>query len=447
MQETLFSEDENSNASSPLAERMRPRTLNEVLGQNRLLGPKALLRKSLEQKKVPSMIFWGPPGCGKTTLAEVIKLETNLPFEKLSAVHSGVKDVKTALEKAKQIKWAGGKMILFIDEVHRFNKAQQDSLLHSVEEGLITLIGATTENPGFEVNSALLSRCQLLLFSPLANEDLKELLKQAVASHPLGLKRPDLNFSESVQNKLIAQADGDARFLLNQIEWLVDALDPNELEIDDEFLERIHYDKPLRYDKNGEQHYNMISVLHKSIRGSDVHAALYWLHRMLAGGEDPKYLLRRFIRMASEDVGNADSQALVLATSALQSFEMLGLPEGVLAIDQLVIYLCAAPKSNSVEMASMKADQLVKQYGNLPIPKAFRNAVNSTGKQLGYGEGYLYDHNSKDGFSAQEHLPNALSGTKVYEPVLRGAEIKIADRFEHLDNLRDQANQSSDSKN
>ena len=398
---------------APLAERLRPQNLDEFLGQNKILGQQSLLRKSLENDSIPSMIFWGPPGCGKTSLAHVIKQHTKKRFVALSAVASGVKEVKEVLADARQMKHAFMDTILFIDEIHRFNKGQQDALLGAVEDGTVTLIGATTENPGFEVNGALLSRCQLILFAPLSKEDLRT---------------------------LIAQSEGDARFLLNQLEWIGKNLGDNK-KIDEKLLEEFQYKKPLRYDKSGEEHYNLISALHKSVRGSDPDAALYWLHRMLQGGEDPRFILRRLMRMSMEDVGLADPNALLLATSAREAYDFMGIPEGLIALDELTIYLALAPKSNSVELAGMKADSIVKQTGTLPVPRAYRNSVTRVGKQLGYGNGYEYDHDSPGGYSAQEHLPTQLVGTTIYEPKPYGREKALGEKLAQLKQLKKERNE------
>ena len=344
---------------APLAERLRPQNLDEFLGQNKILGQQSLLRKSLENDSIPSMIFWGPPGCGKTSLAHVIKQHTKKRFVALSAVASGVKEVKEVLADARQMKHAFMDTILFIDEIHRFNKGQQDALLGAVEDGTVTLIGATTENPGFEVNGALLSRCQLILFAPLSKEDLRTLIFSALRDHPRGLQLKDVEVEDAVVDKLIAQSEGDARFLLNQLEWIGKNLGDNKV-IDEKLLEEFQYKKPLRYDKSGEEHYNLISALHKSVRGSDPDAALYWLHRMLQGGEDPRFILRRLMRMSMEDIGLADPNALLLATSAREAYDFMGIPEGLIALDELAVYLALAPKSNSLELAGMKADAIVK---------------------------------------------------------------------------------------
>lgn len=418
--------------SKPLAERLRPRNLDEFLGQQRILGPESMLRRAVMQDAAPSMIFWGPPGCGKTSLAHVIQSHSSKRFVALSAVSSGVKDVKEALAAAKAHLELGQATLLFIDEIHRFNKSQQDALLGAVEDGTVTLIGATTENPGFEVNSALLSRCQLILFAPLGPEEQELLLLSALQTHPRGLLRPDISFSPEALRKLVSQADGDARFLLNQLEWIVSTLGERTL-VDLEALEQMQYRKPLRYDKHNEEHYNLISALHKSVRGSDVQAAVYWLHRMLQGGEDPRYILRRLMRMAMEDVGLADPNALLLATAAREAFDFLGAPEGLIALDQLTVYLSLAPKSNRLELAYMKADSLIRDTGTLPVPRAFRNAVNKTGRDLGYGSGYRYDHDTPGAFSGQEHLPKAIVGTRFYEPTEFGREKALGERMRDLE--------------
>ena len=419
----------------PLAERLRPQNLDEFLGQNKILGEQSLLRRSLENDTVPSMIFWGPPGCGKTSLAHVIRQKTKKRFVALSAVASGVKEVKEVLADARQMKKAFLDTILFIDEIHRFNKGQQDALLGAVEDGTVTLIGATTENPGFEVNGALLSRCQLILFAPLSSDDLRSLIFSALRDHPRGLQLKDVEIEDAVVDKLIAQSEGDARFLLNQLEWIGKSLGDRK-KIDEKLLEEFQYKKPLRYDKNGEEHYNLISALHKSVRGSDPDAAVYWLHRMLQGGEDPRFILRRLMRMAMEDVGLADPNALLLATSAREAYDFMGVPEGLIALDELAIYLSLAPKSNSLELAGMAADSIIQRTGTLPVPRAFRNSVTRVGKQLGYGNGYEYDHDSPGAYSAQEHLPKQLEGTEFYHPTNYGKEKLLAERLAQLKQIK-----------
>jgi len=420
---------------TPLAERMRPTNLEELLGQSRILGPQSMLRRSLERDSVPSLILWGPPGCGKTSLAHVIKSQSHKHFVALSAISSGVKDVKETIASAREHRKLGQNTILFIDEIHRFNKSQQDALLGAVEDGTITLIGATTENPSFEVNNALLSRCQLILFSPLASADLEHLFWSALRDHPRGLCRTDISVAPEALGKLLSQADGDARFLLNQVEWIVEALG-EEKQVNQETLERLQYKKPLRYDRHYDEHYNLISAFHKSVRGSDPHGALYWLHRMVQAGEDPRYLLRRLMRMAMEDIGLADPAALRMAVDCRAAFDFLGSPEGILALDQLTVYLALAPKSNSLELAAMKADQLVQEHGTLPVPRAFRNAENKTGRDLGYGQGYQYDHDSPSAYSGQDHLPQKLLGTIIYEPTDFGDERRQAIRLQELEEIR-----------
>jgi len=430
---------ENYSTQVPLAERLRPKNLDEFLGQNKIMGPQSLLRKSLENDCVPSMIFWGPPGCGKTTLAHIIKEKSKKRFISISAISSGVKELKTLIAEAREPDARKQGTILFIDEIHRFNKGQQDALLGAVEDGSVTLIGATTENPGFEVNKALLSRCQLILFAPLSEEELKILLETALKNHPNGLLRTDISVAPEVADKLVHQSDGDARFLLNQIEWIIGNLGDRK-ELDLSVLEEIQYKKPLRYDKSGEEHYNLISVFHKSIRGSDPDAALYWLHRMIQGGEDPRFILRRLIRIAMEDIGLADPNALLLATSAREAFDFLGIPEGLIALDELAVYLSLAPKSNSVEIAGMAADQIIERTGMLPVPIAFRNPVTRIGRDLGYGKDYEYDHNSNGAYSGQDHLPKALNGTTIYRPTLYGKEKQLAERLQSLNSIKKQKN-------
>ncbi len=425
----------------PLAERLRPQNLDEFLGQNKILGEQSLLRRSLENDNVPSMIFWGPPGCGKTSLAHVIRQHTKKRFVALSAVASGVKEVKEVLADARTMKNAFMDTILFIDEIHRFNKGQQDALLGAVEDGTVTLIGATTENPGFEVNSALLSRCQLILFAPLSKDDLRTLIFSALRDHPRGLQLKDVEVEDAVVDKLIAQSDGDARFLLNQIEWIGKNLGDRKI-IDEKLLEEFQYKKPLRYDKSGEEHYNLISALHKSVRGSDPDAALYWMHRMLQGGEDPRFILRRLMRMSMEDIGLADPNALLLATAAREAYDFMGIPEGLIALDELAVYLSLAPKSNSLELAGMKADSIVKQTGTLPVPRAFRNSVTKVGEKLGYGIDYQYDHDSPGAYSAQEHLPKALEGTEIYQPKPYGKEKALGERLAQLKQIKKEKKQA-----
>lgn len=428
-----------ANQDVPLSERLRPQSIGDILGQEQLLSQGAALRNQLEIGVCPSLILWGPPGCGKTTLAQAIKSQVNKRYQAISAVSSGVKDVKAVIQAADKYKVLDGEAtLLFIDEIHRFNKSQQDALLQAVEQGIITLIGATTENPSFEVNNALLSRCQLLLLSPLGLDNLKTLARKAL-HHDAGMKMPHVSFHADALEQVCQQAQGDARYLLNQIEWVIHSLKiPPHVEflITLQDLDKIALKKPLRYDKKGEDHYNLISVFHKSIRGSDVQATLYWLHRMLQAGEEPHYLLRRMTRIANEDIGLADPQAILQANAAREVFDFLGIPEGLLALDQLAIYLATAPKSNKVETAYFTAENLVRKHGNLPVPRAFRNAVNKTGTQLGYGKGYQYDHHSPEIYSGQEHLPEGLEGSVIYEPGNFGFEKEIAKRLDWWEMLK-----------
>lgn len=416
--------------STPLAQKMRPKSLNEFLGQTKILGPNSLLLQSIQHRKIPSMIFWGPPGCGKTSLASLLKNEVSTPYFALSAVQAGIKDVKKVIEGAHlTFKESKQPTLLFIDEIHRFNKSQQDALLKAIEEGPVTLIGATTENPSFEVNKALLSRCHLMIFESLNVQDLINLGLEAVRS-PQGLNRPDLNIDAKVLQFLGDSANGDARFLLNQIELLVQSLPASQTQISLSDLEGHNWNKALRYDKQGEEHYNLTSVFHKSIRGSDPQAAIYWLHRMLAAGAEPRYLLRRLIRIAMEDVGNADPQALPLAISAQQAFDFLGIPEGLLALDQITLYLATAPKSNRVELAHFAAQKAIQKFGDLTVPLEFRNAPSKTMKDIGYGKGYQYDHDSPQAYAGQEHLPRELAGKIFYTPTQFGFEKEISKRMQ-----------------
>ncbi|MGH2643510.1 MAG: replication-associated recombination protein A [Chitinophagaceae bacterium] len=405
------------NTGKPLAERMRPSVLNELLGQGHLIGKGAVLRKAIEQKHIPSMILWGPPGSGKTTIAHVIAESTGVPFYALSAISSGVKDVREVISLAE--KKAG--TILFIDEIHRFNKGQQDALLGAVEKGIITLIGATTENPSFEVNSALLSRCQVYVLNSLEKEDMLRLLDNAIHTDEwLRSKEVELKESEA----LLRLSGGDARKLLNLMEIVVDALDstgknkniPNKIVITDETVMQIAQQRIALYDKSGEQHYDIISAFIKSIRGSDPNAAVYWLARMVEGGEDVKFIARRMVILASEDIGNANPTALVLATSAFQAVNMIGYPEARIILSQCATYLASSPKSNTSYMAIAKASSAVKKNGDLPVPLHLRNAPTGLMKNLEYGKDYQYAHDFERNFVPQEFLPDAIVNTKFYDP-------------------------------
>ena len=397
-------------SSIPLAERMRPRTLNEFAGQKHLVGEGKVLRKIIEAGQLPSIIFWGPPGVGKTTLAHIIAKELDKIFVTLSAISSGVKDVRQVIEMGKK----QGNLILFIDEIHRFNKAQQDSLLGAVEKGYITLIGATTENPSFEVISALLSRCQVYILEELGKVELNELLKRAIENDEI-LKHREIELIEV--NALIKLSGGDARKLLNMLELGVNAVSPSEkVKITDKMILAHARKKLANYDKSGEQHYDIISAFIKSIRGSDPNAALYWLARMIEGGEDPKFIARRILILASEDIGNANPTALVLANSCFQAVHVTGYPECELILSQTVIYLASSPKSNSATTAITKAKQLVKEGGDLAVPLHLRNAPTKLMKELHYGKDYKYAHDFDGNFEEQEFLPDKISGYNIYEP-------------------------------
>lgn len=400
----------------PLAERLRPKTLDDYLSQTHLIGEKGVLRQQLQQGLIGSMIFWGPPGTGKTTLATIIATTSKRPFYTLSAINSGVKDIRDVIDKAKQ---GGGLFttknpILFIDEIHRFSKSQQDSLLQAVEKGWVTLIGATTENPSFEVIPALLSRCQVYTLKPFDKKDLEALLERAlIKDTDLSKRHIELKETEA----LIRFSGGDARKLLNLFELIVTSYSEEEKIVitNDEVSKRIQ-GSTIRYDKTGEQHYDIISAFIKSIRGSDPNAAVYWLARMIEGGEDVKFIARRLLILASEDIGNANPTALVIANSTFQSVAIIGYPESRIILSQCVTYLATSPKSNAAYEAIGKAQQKVKETGNLDVPLSLRNAPTKLMKELGYGDKYQYAHNYENNFVAHEFLPKEIENTKFYEP-------------------------------
>lgn len=394
----------------PLAERMRPETLEDLVGQEHLAGKNSILRTSIEQGKIPSMILWGPPGTGKTTIANIIAHTLNLPFFTLSAISSGVKDVREVIEISKSKDHA----ILFIDEIHRFNKGQQDALLGAVEKGIITLIGATTENPSFEVNSALLSRCQVYVLKSLENKDLVRLLEIAISKdESFSDRKIELKETEA----LINISGGDARKLLNLFELVTDTLgNEKEIVITDKLVMDIAQKRIALYDKGGEQHYDIISAFIKSIRGSDPNAAVYWLARMIEGGEDVKFIARRLVILASEDIGNANPTALVLANAAFDAVNKIGFPESRIILSQCAVYLASSAKSNASYMAIDMALAAVRQHGDLPVPLHIRNAPTKLMKNLDYGKGYQYAHSYENNFSAQEYLPDNIAGSKFYEP-------------------------------
>jgi putative ATPase len=396
------------NVHVPLPERIRPEHLNELIGQEHLMGKGGILRTAIENGKIPSIIFWGPPGTGKTTIANIIANTLQVPFFQLSAINAGVKDIRETIEAAKTKKGA----VLFIDEIHRFNKSQQDALLGAVEKGIITLIGATTENPSFEVNSALLSRCQVYVLKPLEEKHLIQLLQTAITKDEL-LKQKQIELKETAA--LLAIAGGDGRKLLTLFE-IVCTTPANKIIVTDEWVMKAAQQKIALYDKSGEQHYDIISAFIKSIRGSDPNAALYWLARMIEGGEDVKFIARRLVISASEDIGNANPTALVMANACFEAVNKIGYPEASIILSQCVSYLAASAKSNAAVTAIGNATALVKKHGDLPVPLHLRNAPTKLMKELGYKEGYQYSHDYINNFSAQEYLPDAISGTKLYEP-------------------------------
>ena len=413
----------------PLADLLRPRQLSQLVGQEHLLAAEAPLARMLARRRLASLILWGPPGCGKTTLARLLAHEVDEPLLALSAVMAGVADLRKSYEEARRLRARGKHPILFIDEIHRFNRTQQDGLLHEVEDGTVTLIGATTENPSFALTGALVSRCHVLVLARLSIEALAALLGRA--EEHLGHRLP---LEEEARARLLEQADGDGRYLLNMIEALADL--PPEPLLDAEALGR-HLQRRLPlYDRAQEAHYNLISALHKSVRGSDPDAALYWLARMLQGGEDPRYVARRLVRMALEDVGLADPQALVLARAAADTYEQLGSPEGELALAQMVIYLALAPKSNASYMAFGSASRAAKAKGSLMPPLHIRNAPTKLMNKLGYGRDYAYDHEAPERFSGQNYFPDGMVPERYYEPTGEGEEARLGRRLERLETLR-----------
>ena len=441
-----------SDATRPLAERMRPRDLDEFVGQRHVVAEGRILRSAIEQDRIFSMILWGPPGCGKTTLARIIASATRSFFVHFSAVLSGVKEIRGVIAEAQnQQKIYRKRTILFVDEIHRFNKSQQDAFLHHVESGLITLIGATTENPSFEVISPLLSRCRVITLKMLTAEDIGVIVDHAIGDNDRGLGALNLVLEADARSHLIRIADGDARMALNSLE-VVAALCRNKIGPSEKSQQRIISvadlenaleKKALTYDKSGEEHYNLISAFHKSLRGSDPDAALYWLERMLAAGEDPLYIARRMVRFASEDIGNADPQALTLAMSAMQAFQLLGHPEGELALAQAAVYLSTAPKSNSIYSAYGKVQAAVRKAGSLPVPLHIRNAPTRLMKDLGYGKNYKYAHNYNEAFVVQDYLPEDLEDRLFYTPTARGYEKIVKQRLDKWRRLQSQRRQTS----
>jgi putative ATPase len=432
-QESLFEQPKQE----PLASRMRPQTLDQIVGQQHLLGANQMLRRLIDADRVPSMILWGPPGVGKTTLARVIARHTKSEFISFSAVTSGIKEIKEIMAQAQQNADYGQRTLVFVDEIHRFNKAQQDAFLPYVENGSIVLIGATTENPSFEINSALLSRCRVFVLQPLSTDDLQKMLQRATQT---GFSRP-IQIDDRLLKQVAIFADGDARTALNTLEMLVDngTLDENgRFTAADNLLEQLLGHKTLKYDKKGEEHYNLISALHKSMRNSDVDAAIYWLTRMLDGGEDPLYIARRLVRFASEDVGLADTNALNVAINVYQACQFLGMPECNVHLTECVIYLATTPKSNAVYAAAQKVQDDVKKTTNEPVPLQIRNGTTKLMKELGYGKNYQYAHDTAAKMTAMETMPANLIGHQYYYPTEQGNEIRFKRRLAQIKNWKRQ---------
>jgi putative ATPase len=430
-------EEASKSAASPLAERMRPRDLSEVVGQEKVVGEGGFLRRAIAADRVPSLIFWGPPGTGKTTLARIIATVTSSRFVPFSAVTSGIKEVKEVMAEAVRLRKAQGRRtLLFVDEIHRFNRAQQDAFLPYVESGDVVLVGATTENPSFELNGALLSRCRVVVLEPLQPEDLVNLMRRALADPERGLGGTGIAADDDALEEMAQLASGDARRSLSLLELA--ASDAEGGRIDAETVRRVSQRKVLLYDKSGEEHYNLISALHKSLRESDPDAAVYWLARMLAAGEDPLYIARRVVRFASEDVGLADPQALPQALAAWDAYHRLGSPEGELALAQAVLYLALAPKSVALYDGYKAARRTVEERPADPVPMAIRNAPTRLMKEVGYGSGYVYAPHTEEGVGGIDCLPESLQGTRFYEPKGDGFEAKLKARLEQYRALREE---------